>query len=194
MPHTSGLPDVKPESVRWPVPSCPPYVVPEQAVTLKRQRSPPLEPDFGSRMRGNSSAAVCWHHLKSGGRTNLPGPASRLTWCYVSWPQSATRFSSLLTPISMLQEDTSPPSSIPCPHFGVGQGLEGCGELAWFWPLIHPLEFFTKLYPRVLGIQGTRCHRGSTFPMSRAPYTCLFLLDSQPLNHPSKSNKLHFLR
>lgn len=48
MPHTSGLPDVTPESVRWPVPSCPPHVVPEQAVTLKRQRPPPLEPCWGS--------------------------------------------------------------------------------------------------------------------------------------------------
>ena len=52
MPHTSGLPDVTPESVRWPVPSCPPHVVPEQAVTLKRQRPQPLEPRSGSGVQG----------------------------------------------------------------------------------------------------------------------------------------------
>lgn len=46
-----------------------------------------------------------------------PGPAFRLTWFYVSWPQHATRLSSLPTPqISMRQEDTS--------HFGVGPDLE----------------------------------------------------------------------
>lgn len=66
--------------------------------------------------------------------------------------------------------------------------------MTWFWLLIYPLEFFTKLYRRVLGIQGTRCHRGSTYPMSGVPYMCSFLLDSQRRNHPSKSNKLHFLR
>lgn len=95
----------------------------------------------------------------------------------------------------MRQEDTSPPSSIPCPHLSVEQGLErGRGGVAWFWHLIHSLLFFTKLYSRVLGIQGTRYHRGSTYPMSGVPYVCSFLLDSQPRNHPSKSNKLHFLR
>lgn len=52
MPHTSGLPDVTPESVRWPVPSCPPHVVPEQAVTLKRQRRHPLKPCSGSSVQG----------------------------------------------------------------------------------------------------------------------------------------------
>lgn len=30
------------------MPSCPPHIVPEQAVTLKRQRPPPLEPCSGS--------------------------------------------------------------------------------------------------------------------------------------------------
>lgn len=79
----------------------------------------------------------------------------------------------------MRQEDSSPHSSILCPHFSVGQGL-GWGWGTWFWPLIHPLEFFTKLYPRVLGIQGTRCHRSSTYPMSKAPYVCPILLHSQP--------------
>lgn len=197
MPHTSGLPDVKPESVRWPVPSCPPYVVPEQAVTLKRQRSPPLEPDSGSRMRGNSSASVCGHHLKSGGRSNLPGPASRLTWHYVSWPQQHTiRFSSLPTPGSARARKTLPhPPPFPVPISVWSRAWKGGGGgLAWFWHLIHSLLFFTKLYRKVLGIQGTRYHRGSTYPMSGVPYVCSFLLDSQPRNHPSKSNKLHFLR
>lgn len=153
MPHTSGLPDVKPESVRWPVPSCPPYVVPEQAVTLKRQRSPPLEPDSGSRMRGNSSASVCGHHLKSGGWSNLPGPASRLTWHYVSWPQQHTiMFSSLPTPDQHAPGRHFPTllHSLSLSRCGAGPG-KGEG-VAWFWHLIHPLGFFTKLYRRVLGI------------------------------------------
>lgn len=70
MPHTSGLPDVTPESVRWPVPSCPPHVVPEQAVTLKRQRPQPLEPRSGSGFQGAGPrprlAADPRHHRRLG--------------------------------------------------------------------------------------------------------------------------------
>lgn len=54
---------------------------------------------------------------------------------------------------------------------GSWEGVDGL-----VWPLIHPLEFFIKLYPRALGIQGTRCRRGSTYPVPRAPCLCPFLL------------------